>query len=172
MAAILLALRSYRPALTGTTAEQLLLDTALRTPAGLAVDAAAAFRAAGLDGLVDAYQPPSPTPLQAADESFATGGMPGAVIDTVVAKPTIVEDGRPDRPKLRAASFKRRVVRVRVSQPPRGADAIFRIGHKSYMRPRGLLTLRARAWQPVSVVIEDRWGDRSAPLRIRRPTRR
>jgi hypothetical protein len=40
------------------------------------------------------------------------------------------------------------------------------------VRASGLLRVRVRVWKSVSVFIEDRWGVRSDPLRIRQPGRR
>ena len=54
VAGALTALRTYKPELTPDQAEQLLLSTAADAPAGKVIDVAAAFRAAGLGGMVDA----------------------------------------------------------------------------------------------------------------------
>ncbi len=60
-------------------------------------------------------------------------------------------------------------MRLLVAKPPRGWDAIFRINGRSYVRANGSLHLRVRAWKSVSALIEDRWGVRSEPLKVRRP---
>jgi subtilisin family serine protease len=157
---IVAALRSYRSDLSATQTEQLLLDTAKRTSAGRVIDATAAFRAAGMGHLVDAYRPPAyPRP------GGASNDVNGVTDDAIAGD-------RPAKPRLRSASFRRGVIRVRVATPPPGADAIFRINGKSYLRAKGTLRLRVRSWRSVSVLIEDKWGVRSEPLKIRRPRRR
>ena len=155
VAGVLLALRAHRPDLTATHAEQLLLDHARSTSAGRVVDAAAAFRGAGLGQLVDAYKAPMP-------RSETTDHPTNVTVD----------DERPARPRLIAATFKRGVMRLRVAKPRRGAEAIFRVNGKSYVQASGSLTLRMRSWKSVSVLIEDQWGVRSELLKVRRPGRR
>ena len=156
VAGILAALRSYRPDLSGGDAEQLLVATAQRTSAGPVVDASAAFRAAGLAHLVDAYKVvavPVDAPGDATDARFGSGQ-------------------RPAKPRLIAASYRRGVMRLRVAKPRRGSDAIFKVNGKSYVRSSASLTARVRSWKSVSVVIEDRWGVRSESLTVHRPWRR
>ncbi len=67
VAAVLTALRSYRPDLTATQAEQILTNTATPTPGGPALNVAAAFHAAGLTpqwNQAARHVPPPPTPPQ------------------------------------------------------------------------------------------------------------
>lgn len=162
VAGILLALRSYRPDLSAGQAEQLLLAHAKHTPSGAVVDAEAAFRAAGLGGLVDAYCCSSSPPTS---DDFSSGNP------SVITAPSL-DDDRPDKPQLLGATYKKRVMRLRVAKPLRGWDAIFRVNGRSYVRASGSLTVRARSWKSVSVLVEDRWGVRSQPLKVRRPGRR
>ena len=60
VAGVVTALRSYRPDLSVEQTESLIRATATPTPAGPVLNAAAAFRAAGLGAIVDAYRPPAP----------------------------------------------------------------------------------------------------------------
>jgi subtilisin family serine protease len=149
---ILAALRSYRPELTAADAARVLVETADRTSAGPVANAGAAFRAAQLDHLIDAYKPPAPS-------IYAGGG----------ARNVTVDDDRPTKPRLLAAAFKRGVMRLRVARPRRDSQALFRVNGRSYLRRSGVLVVRARAWRSVSVSIEDKWGARSKPLTVRRP---
>lgn len=170
VAGILLALRSFRPDLTAGQAEQLLVAHAKQTAAGAVIDAEAAFRAAGLGGLVDAYRPPAPAP-GLAPAPDAGDEIPDGGSVSVITAPKF-DDERPDKPRLLAATYKRGVMRLRVAKPPRGWDAIFRVDGRSYVRASASLTLRVRAWKSVSVLIEDKWGVRSEPLKVRRMERR
>ena len=125
------------------------------------VDAEASFRAAGLGALVDAYRSPGPAPSGAE----ADAGSPAAMMAPEF------DDERPNKPRLLGATHKRGVMRLRVATP-RGWDAIFKVNGKSYVRANGSLTLRARKWKSVSVLIEDKCGVRSEPLNVRRQGRR
>jgi subtilisin family serine protease len=160
VAGILVALRSYRPDLTAQQAEGLLLSAAQQTSAGPVVDASAAFRTAGLGGLVDAYVPPD-------DRSSSPGGE--AVTHVEVTPTPEVVDRKPAKPKLRKASFVKRMLRVEVTRPPRGGVAVFRVGGRSYQRSNGRLVLRLRSWRTVTVLMQDEWGVRSDSLTVRRP---
>lgn len=161
VAGILLALRSYRPDLSAGQAEQLLLAHAKHAASGAVVDAEAAFRAAGLGALVDAYRSPGSPP---AGDDLNRG-------DPSVTAPRFDNQG-PDKPRLLRATYRKPLMRLRVAKPPRGWDAIFRVNRRSYVRPSGSLTVRVRSWKAVSVLVEDRWGVRSEPLKVHRPGRR
>jgi hypothetical protein len=169
VAGVLVALRSYKPELTANAAERLLLDTARQTSAGPVLDAAAAFRAAGLGALVDAYMPPRAPD----DGTSSTGGSGGEVVTRVevTATPEIGDD-KPAKPQVRKVSFHEGTLRVEVTRPPRRGVAVFRVGGRSYERSNGKLKLKARSWRPVTVFVEDEWGVRSASLKVRRPGRR
>jgi subtilisin family serine protease len=171
VAAVLVALRSYKPALTADAAEKLLTDNARRTNAGLVLDAAAAFRAAGLGALVDAYVPP-PQP-DGGGSSPPPGGPEQVVTKVDVTHVPDVVDDKPVKPKARKVALKRGILTVQVAKPPGGAVAVFRVGGRSYERKNGKLTLKkVRSWRPVTVFIEDQWGVRSDSLKVRRPTGR
>lgn len=169
VAAVLVALRSYKPELTADQAEQLLLSTARQTSAGPVLDAAAAFRAAGLGALVDAYVAPV-----APDGGSSSSGGPEQVVTKVdVTHVPDVVDSKPDKPKVRKVSLKRGTLRVEVAKPPKGAVVVFRVGGRSYERKNGKLVLKkVRSWRPVTVFVEDEWGVRSASLKVRRPSGR
>ncbi|WP_170178768.1 S8 family peptidase [Solirubrobacter pauli] len=174
-AAVLVALRSYMPGLTANAAEELLLRTARQTAAGPVLDAAAAFRAAGLGALVDAYVAPQ-LPNGGGDAAGGGNTPPGG--PEVVTKvdvthvPDVVET-KLSKPKARKASLKRGTLTVQVAKPPKGAVAVFRVGGRSYERKNGKLTLKkVRSWRTVTVFIEDQWGVRSDSLKVRRPTGR
>ncbi len=92
------------------------------------IDAEAAFRAAGLGALVDAYREPGPPP---------SGAGPDDGIPVVVRAPEF-DDERPDKPRLLGATFKKGVMRLRVAKPRRGWDAIFRVNGRSYVRANGI----------------------------------
>lgn len=180
VAAVIVALRSYKPELTAGQAEQLLLATARPTSAGPVLDASAAFRAAGLGALVDAYVAPE----QPNGDGSASGGNdtppvpPAGGPEQIVTKVDVthvpdVIDEKPAKPKTRKVTLKRGTLQVQVSNPPRGAVAVFRVGGRSYERKNGKLTLKkVRSWRPVTVFIEDQWGVRSDSLKVRRPGRR
>ena len=167
VAAILVALRTYKPGLTARAAEQMLLLTAQQTAAGPIVDAAAAFRAAGLGELVDAYQPLAPPPLP----SLPAGSKGGIDFRTEISPFEEVRDDHA-RAKLKRVSYNRGVLRVKVARPPHGGAAIFRVGGRSYQRSSGKLTLRVRSWRTTTVAIENEWGVRSVPLKVRQPATR
>ncbi|MDA0179640.1 S8/S53 family peptidase [Solirubrobacter phytolaccae] len=139
VAAVLVALRSYRPELTSDQAERLLLSP------GRVLDAAAVFKAAGL-------KVPSP---------------PGAAAPDATPSPMVV-DRRPDRPQVRRLTLRRGTLRIEVGRPPHGGRTVFRVGTRSYPRRNGKLRLKVRSWRPVTVFTEDEWGVRSPALRIRR----
>jgi hypothetical protein len=131
------------------------------------IDAAAAFRAAGLGALVDAYQAPSPP---AGPDSSSSGGP---VVTAVQVTPTSdVVDDRPAAPKLRSASFRHRLMRVQVTRAPKGGTVIFKVAGRSYERSSGKLVLKTRSWRTTTVLVEDEWGVRSDSLKVRRPRRR
>jgi hypothetical protein len=177
VAAVLVALRSYKPELTAEAAEQLLLSTARVTSAGKVMDVAAAFRAAGLGSLVDAYIAPQPPTADGGGSGPGTpppaGGPEQVVTKVDLTHVPEVIDEKPAKPKARKATLRRGTLQVQVSKPPRGAVAVFRVGRRSYERKNGKLTLKkVRSWRPVTVFIEDQWGVRSDSLKVRRPAGR
>lgn len=151
VAGVLLALRSYRPDLSADQVEQLVLMASRTTAAGQVLDAGEAFRSAGLGALVDAYSPPtSEAPVDVAPLPSTTSALPQI-------------------PTLRSATFRHHVARLDVTKPPRQSTVVFMIGKHSYNRTNGRLNIHLRAWHAVTVFVQDPWGVRSPPLKIRHP---
>ena len=114
-AGVLVALRSYDPALTAPRAVELLLST---TRNNGQLDATAAFRAAGLGAIVDAGvaatpKPPVPQPL------------PGAA---PLPTPPAAGARRVPRPSVRLVTWRRGVLTIRLKSIPKGAR-LAREGH-------------------------------------------
>ena len=106
VAGVLTALRAYKPELTPDQAEQLLVSTADSAGAGTVINVAAAFRAAGLGAMVDAYHPPTPAPPP----------TPGTI-----TLGTVCPDGGVlscQKPKLAAAKRKHGKVTLTVARCP------------------------------------------------------
>jgi len=163
--AALAALRAYRPDLTAGQAEDLLLTTARTGTAGRTLDVAAAFRAAGLGHLVDAYRPPHTAP-----SGTAQAPQPGAPMrdaPTVSVQPA-PEAARPRAPRLRQLRHRNGRLTVVVRGVPRDGSAVFRLDGRGYRRAAGILVVRVKRWRRVSVVVEDVWGERSKPLVVSR----
>lgn len=135
-AGVLVALRSYDPALTATRAVELLLST---TRNNGQLDATAAFRAAGLGAVVNAGdaatpKPPVPQPL------------PGAT-----PLPTTPAGGarRVPRPSVRSVTWRRGVLTIRLKSIPKGARLHAKVTF-ARRKPMNLVTkgLRLRAPTP------------------------
>ena len=130
VSAVLAALRAYRPDLSVEQSETILLSTA----ASGRIDARAAFLHAGLPVLSRA-EPVTPPP------SFAATRPRAAVTDA--SKHPLVDLGvRP--PRLRSATFRRGLLRVRVAGVPDYGRALFTVGSRKYARSSGLLRARLR----------------------------
>lgn len=166
VAGVLAALRSYRPELGVDEGERLLLGSARTTPAGKALDAEAAFRAAGLGHLVDATAEPdsrAPTP-QAGPSPAGTLASPGLEHR---AERTRRPRAALPRPRLRGITWRRPRLTVAVTGVPRGARMVVRVGRRTY-RPRGrVVRARVRAWRRISVRFHRR-GIRSSPALVLR----
>jgi hypothetical protein len=171
---VLAALRSYKPDLSDEAAETLLLDTARTASAGKTLDAEAAFRSAGLGALV---APPSRLPAPRRTTHLpvpvASPGVPLARAATVevvrASKPTdALTDLGVRRPRVRASTYRRGVLRIALSGVPDFARVIFTVGTQTYMRPSGTLRLRlTRAPKRVRVVIDVPGVGRTAPSTIK-----
>ncbi|HEV7804876.1 MAG TPA: S8/S53 family peptidase [Solirubrobacteraceae bacterium] len=136
-AGVLVALRSYDPALTAPRAVELLLTT---TRNNGQLDAAAAFRAAGLGAFVDAGdaatpKPPVPQPL------------PGAA---PLAPPPAAGARRVPRPSVRSVTWRRGVLTIRLKSIPKGARLHAKVTF-ARRKPMNLVTkgLRLRARTPL-----------------------
>jgi len=157
-AGVLVALRSYDPALTSARAVELLLST---TRNNGQLDATAAFRAAGLGAVVDAGvaatpKPPVPQPL------------PGAA-----PIPTTPAGGarRVPRPSVRSVTWQRGLLTIRLKSIPRGARLHAKVAF-AHRKPMNLVTkglrLRARTPAPKRVQLrQSRAGVSSATVSFR-----
>jgi hypothetical protein len=172
VSAALAALRAYRPTLSASDAERILMDTANASAAGRTLNVAAAFRAAGLRAIVDAYSPPrAEAPTSAYREPVPaprTLAQVQVVIHDRAADPSQRPAERLERPVLRRVTFRKRVLRVELRQPPNGVRACFRIDGRAYHRSTGTLLVRVRGWRQIMVFYEGVRGSRSPQLRIQR----
>jgi Subtilase family len=144
------ALRSYRPDLDAAQTEALLRSTATPTPGGPMLNAAAAFRAAGLGALVDAYHPPSP----AAPQRAARCDRHRRVCS---------------RPRLASVSRHGRRIVIRLKPFSAGLRAVVRVKGRRALRTRSrIIRLRMRRWKDVTIRLSAHGRRPSAALRIRR----
>jgi len=157
-AGVLVALRSYDPALTAARAVELLLSTSRNNGQ---LDATAAFRAAGLGAVVDAGaaatpKPPVPQPL--------SGAAP---------LPTTPAGGarRVPRPSVRSVTWRRGVLTIRLKSIPKGARLHAKVSF-ARRKPMNLVTkrlrLRARTPPPKRLQLrQSRGGVSSATVTVR-----
>ena len=150
-AGVLVALRSYDPALTAARAVELLLTT---TRNNGQLDAAAAFRADGLGAIVDAGdaatpKPPVPQPL------------PGAA----PLPPPAAGARRVPRPSVRLVTWRRGVLTIRLKSIPKGARLHAKVTFAK-RKPMNLVTkglrLRARTPLPRRLQLRQSRGDVSS----------
>lgn len=183
VAAVLSALRSYRPDLEAAAAEELLQRTARPAPAGALLDVEAAFAAAGLQSVIDAGRAriPAGAPTPTAPPGATKGSSPSALA------PTRNGDRSPERaiataaltrPSARA-SYRRGVLRLRLRRRPKAAVlrvdvfALARNGlvlrTRTLRRSSSTVALRLRRWDHVLLSYEDLYGDRrdSTTVRLR-----
>jgi hypothetical protein len=153
VAGVLTALQAYRPDLTPQGAEQLLTSTADTAGAGKLINVGAAFRAAGLGAMIDAYQPPPqvipPSP---------------AVINVGVVCP----DGRVlcEKPELAAAKRKRDKVTLTVVSVPPGSFLQARVSRRWHNSTTGSIALKVQHWRKIVLRFGSIDGDRSPSLTI------
>ena len=157
-AGVLVALRSYDPALTAARAVELLLSTSRNNGQ---LDATAAFRAAGLSAVVDAGAAATPKPpvLQP---------LPGAA-----PLPTTPAGGarRVPRPSVRSVTWRRGVLTIRLKSIPKRARLHAKVSF-ARRKPMNLVTkrlrLRARTPPPKRVQLrQSRAGVSSATVSVR-----
>ena len=163
------ALRAYRPDLPAAAAEALLTSTASTGAAGRRLDAATAFRAAGLSRLVEAPAPPTSAPPATAPS--AASPAPSVIVAPAAQAPSasdpLAELGV-RRPRLRSSSYRRGILSVVVSGVPDFGRAIFTVEKRRYTRPSGKLRVRLkRAPRTMTVVVAVPDVGTTAPLRIR-----
>ena len=159
-AGVLVALRSYAPALTADAAVQFLLSTTRNGH----LDVAAAFRAAGLGAIVDAGtaaipKPPPPPPA------------------VVTPPPAAAAPARVPRPSVRRATWRRGILVITLKSIAKGAKLHAKVTF-AHRKPMYLATshlrLRARMPPPRRLVLHlSRDGARSAtvPVKVSRPRR-
>ncbi len=156
-AGALVALRSYDPKLTPDNAAQLLLSTTT----GGHLDVAAAFRADGLGGIVDAGTAATPSPPPAA-------ASPPPPTNTQASAPAT---GVP-LPLVKSATWRRGVLRIALKSIPKGAvlhvKVTFRAHKALYLRSaHSVLTRRTR--QPVRAILRFTEGTASSATVSIRP---
>jgi Subtilase family len=155
-AGVLVALRSYAPELTPAAAVQFLLST---THNGH-LDAAAAFRAAGLGAIVDA----------------GTAAIPKPSAPLVTPAPAAAVRRVP-RPSVRRATWRHGMLVITLKKIPKGATLHAKVTfarHKPLFLTTRQLRLRARTPEPRRLVLHlTRAGVRSATVRVKvsRPRR-
>lgn len=155
-AGVLVALRSYAPELTPAAAVQFLLST---THNGH-LDAAAAFRAAGLGAIVDA----------------GTAAIPKPSAPVVTPAPAAAVRRVP-RPSVRRATWRHGVLVITLKKIPKSATLHAKVTfarHKALFLTTRQLRLRARTPAPRRLVLHlTRAGARSATVRVKvsRPRR-
>jgi Subtilase family len=180
-AAVIVALRSYSPALNPIEAEQLVLDTAVVLRAGKALDVENAFRAAGLHHIVEAGN-------RAADAAAAQGlpetaqerdrihleSAPGAGGGTPRSR-----DLRLPKPRVKILARSRAKAILFFTNRPRGAVVDIRLGRRTapsefapgrrlIRRRSSRLTVRLpRTWSAIDVTYVRR-GVRSKELLIKK----
>ena len=178
VSAVLAALRAYRPDLGAQAAEDLLLATARQAQSGLVLDAAAAFRAAGLGALAvtpEAIDGAVPTGTHRPSPSGASPSTPSSDPSSPEAPPLVspwsqdpLRELGIERPRLLHASYRGRVLRVRVAGIPEFARALFIVDGHRHTRARGALrlSLRRRPHRVLAMVDVPQVG-RSPALRVR-----
>ncbi len=151
-AGVLVALRSYDPALTATRAVELLLTT---THNNGQLDATAAFRAAGLGAIVDA----------------GNAATPKAPVVVAPPPPPAIAVRRVPRPSVRSVTWRRGVLTIRLKSIPKGARLHAKVTF-ARRKPMNLVTkglrVRARTPQPRRVQLRhSRAGVSSATVTAR-----
>jgi hypothetical protein len=160
VAGVITALRAYKPELTPDQAEQLLVSTADSTGAGQLINVAAAFRAAGLGALVDAYHPPTPAPPP----------TPGTI-----TLGTVCPDGGVlscQKPQLVAGKRTHGKVTLTVAVLPSGAFLQARLKRRWHTSPSPSITLKIRHWKEIRLRFASIDGEHSHTLTVRPRTLR
>jgi hypothetical protein len=158
-AGVLVALRSYAPELTAAAAVQFLLSTTRNGH----LDAAAAFRAAGLGAIVDAGTAAIPTPP--------------ALAPAVVTPSSADVVRRVPRPSVRRATWRHGVLVITLKTIAKGATLRAKVTfsrRKAMLLATRHLRLRARTPAPRRLMLHlSRGGVRSATVRVKvsRPRR-
>jgi subtilisin family serine protease len=156
-AGVLVALRSYDPALTASRAVELLLTT---THNNGQLDVTAAFRAAGLGAIVDA----------------GDAAAPKAPVVVTPPPPAAAPVRRVPRPSVRSVTWRRGVLTIRLKSIPKSARLHARVTF-AHRKPMNLVTthlrMRARTPQPRRVQLrQSRASVSSATVTLRVRVRR
>jgi hypothetical protein len=156
-AGVLVALRSYDPALTAARAVELLLTT---THNNGQLDATAAFRAAGLGAIVDA----------------GDAATPKAPVVVTPPPPAAAPVRRVPRPSVRSVTWHRGVLTIRLKSIPKSARLHARVTF-AHRKAMSLVTthlrVRARTPRPRRVQLhQSRAGVSSATVTVRVRVRR
>jgi hypothetical protein len=154
VAGVLTALRAYKPELTPDQAEQLLVSNADNAGAGKVINVAAAFRAAGLGGMIDAYRPPPPQTLPT---------------PAVITVGTICPDGGVlscQKPQLAAAKRKHGKVTLTVTSLPSGSFLQARVKRRWKTSTSPSITLNARHWKKIRLRLASFDGEHSHTLTV------
>jgi Subtilase family len=160
VAGVLSALRAYKPELTPDQAEQLLLSSADNAGAGKIINVAAAFRAAGLGALVDAYHPPA----------SETPPTPGAItVGTVCPDGGVLSC---QKPQLAGAKRMHGKLTLTVASLPTGALLQARIKRRWKSSTQPSITVKARHWKKILLRFSGLDGERSHRLTVRPRTLR
>ena len=148
-AAVLVAMRSYSPGLTGARAAELLVSTAKHGH----LDATAAFRAAGLGAIVDSGISALPKPAP------------------VIAPPSVIAMDRVPKPGVKRAVWRRGVLLITLNTISAGARVHARVTFargKARFLSTTTRVLRARTRQPRRVVLhQSRNGVRSGTVTVK-----
>jgi hypothetical protein len=150
VAGVITALRSYRPDLGVEQTESLIRDNAAPTPVGPVLNAAAAFRAAGLGSMVDAYKASTPTSAPAARPCNRTRRVCAV-------------------PRLRSIRRHGRRIVIRLKPFPSKLRAVVRADGRRLLRTRSrIIRLRMRSWKVLTIRFSAPGRRPSPALRIRR----
>jgi hypothetical protein len=160
VAGVLTALRAYKPELTADQAEQLLVSTGNSVGDGKVINVAAAFRAAGLGAMVDAYHPlPPQTPPMPAVITVGTICPDGGVLSC-------------QKPKLAAGKRTHGKVTLTVTSLPSGAFLQARVKRRWETSTAPSITLRARHWKKIQLRFASIDGEHSHTLTVKPRTLR
>jgi len=155
IAGALTALRAYKPDLSPEQAQQLLLSTADTSGARSVINVAAAFRAAGLGTMVDAYEPPaSATPPNPAVIGVGTICPDGGVLSC-------------QRPKLTAAVLKHGKITLTVAALPSGSFLQAKVTRRWHTAAGASITLKAKRWRKILLRFGSIDGERSPTVVVR-----
>jgi subtilisin family serine protease len=158
VAAVINALRAYRPEMRASEIEDLLIKTADAGSSAPTLNAASAFRAVGLSAMV-------PSVFNLAPSAVKTGASQPS---GEPSRPS-ASSSRPKPPRLVRARRHGHVLSLRFTRPRHGSRVVLQIGAARRYSRTGALTVRSSARHGLAWV-EDGWGvrSRSVPLSLKR----